>query len=616
MPERFSNRNASLRKSAWEKIAFDEQVTGSEDIIWAKQIIASGYKIVYVPEAGVYHSHQSSLKYAFERRYRETKALVKGGRTYIMPFMNFIKWTLNQTKADLVFAKQKHYRAKWYFHIPLYRFFQGYGIYSGSREKEYTRETISQKMESFKGTFLAYTEKSYRVIRHEGWRSFFYKVNRKVLMKFNLLQDYFEDYRSSPPVTTKFPSQRKFSVGFIIDPAGFLTNHFRAYNMKEYLNLSGIKSDIIPEADVTYKWVSAFDIIVLCRLFMNHHIEKHVEMCREWNTPIIFDADDLIIDPSILDSIASIENLSDQEKELHREGIKKHRKSFEAADFFIAPTDYFAGIGRNLGKSSFVIRNGLCSSQLELCKKILRSNGHNNNDHGFHRTVGIGYFSGTKSHQKDFAVVKPALLRVMDDFPHVHMYVGGYLDLGNEFEKFRDRIKKIPFIDIHQLPNNIAMADINIAPLEVNNPFCEAKSEIKYSDAALLKIPTVASPTDAFRWAIQDGFNGFLATSEDEWYECLRKLIEDPELRKTMAQRAHEHVMKYYMPESMASSVKKTYMRIISEYRQKKGIESSALKINFVVPSPEEGSGGHNKIFTAAPIFFSIRSFCLSLFFE
>ena len=603
VPERFSNGNASLRKSAWEKIPFDEQVTGSEDIIWAKQIIASGYKIVYVPEAGVYHSHQSSLKYAFERRFRETKALVKDGQPYVMSFMHFMKWTLSQTKADLAFAKQKHYGARWYFHIPLYRFFQGYGIYTGAREKEYTRETISQEVESLKGTILAYSNKSYRVIRHEGWRSFFYKVNRKVLMKFNLLQGYFEDDRISPPVTTKFPSQRKFSVGFIIDPAGFLTNHFRAYNMKEYLNLSGIKCDIIPEADVTYKWVSAFDIIVLCRLFMNHHIEKHVEMCREWNIPIIFDADDLIIDPSILDSIASIENLSDHEKELHREGIIKHRKSFEAADFFIAPTDYFAGIGKNLGKSSFVIRNGLCSSQLDLCKKILRSNGYHDNDHGFHQTVKIGYFSGTKSHQKDFAVVKPALLRVMDDFPHVHMYVGGYLDLDNEFEKFQDRIKKIPFVDIHQLPNNIAMVDINIAPLVVNNPFCEAKSELKYSDAALLKIPTVASPTDAFRWAIQDGFNGFLATSKDEWYECLRRLIEDPELRMTMGQRAYEHVMKYYMPESMASSVKKTYMRIISEYRQKKGIESSALKINFVVPSPEEGSGGHNKIFTAARYF-------------
>jgi glycosyltransferase involved in cell wall biosynthesis len=605
VPERFSNGNASLRKSVWEKRRFNEEVTGSEDIIWAKEIISSGFKIVYVPVADVYHSHSNSLKYAFERRFRETKAIVKDGQPYVMSFMQFMKWTLSQTKADLAFAKKKHYGARWYFHIPLYRFFQGYGIYTGAREKEYSKETISQEVESLKGTILAYSDKSYRVIRHEGWSSFFHKVKRKLMKKRNLFQVSLANQnkvaqRDTRSLRPKLPSAKKFKVIFITDPLGFLTNHFRAHNMKEYLAHLGIESDIMQETELDYDRVLTFDIVVLCRVFMNPHIENLVEMCRRLHIPIIFDADDYIIDPLIVDSIASIKSVSEHERELHREGIRKHRKSFEAADFFITPTDYFAGIGRNLGKSSFVIRNGLCSSQLELCKKILRSNGHHDNDHGFHQTVKIGYFSGTKSHQEDFAVVKPALLRVMDDFPHVHMYVGGYLDPGNEFEKFQDRIKKIPFVDIHQLPNNIAMVDINLAPLEVNNPFCEAKSELKYSDAALLKIPTVASPTDAFKWAIQHGFNGFLATSEDEWYECLRRLIEDPELRKTMGQRANEHVMTCYAPNAMATSVRKTYERIISEYRHRIGISDHTLKISFVIPSPEKGSGGHNKIFTAS----------------
>jgi len=605
VPERFSNGNASLRKSAWEKRPFDEQVAGSEDIIWAKQIIASGFKIVYVPVAGVYHSHSSSLKYAFERRFRETKALVKDGQPYVMSFMHFIRWTLSQTKADLTFAKQKHYGARWYFHIPLYRFFQGYGIYTGAREKEYTKETISQEVESLKGTILAYSNKSYRVIRHEGWSSFFHKVKRKLMEKRNMIrislanQDKAAqgDARSLRP---KLPSSRKFKVIFITDPLGFLTNHFRAHNMKEYLAHLGIESDIMQETELDYDRVLTFDIVVLCRVFMNAHIENLVEMCRRLHIPIIFDADDYVIDPLIVDSIASIKSVSEHEKKLHREGIRKHGKSFEAADFFIAPNDFLAGVGRNLGKTSFVIRNGLCSSQVELCKKILEGNGHHDNAHDPDHTIKIGYFSGTKSHQEDFAVVKSALLKVMDDFPYVRLFIGGYLELDMAFERFQNRIKRLPFVDIHQLPNNIALIDINIAPLEVKNPFCEAKSELKYSDAALLKIPTVASPTDAFRWAIQDGFNGFLATSKDEWYECLRRLIEDPELRMTMGQRAHEHVMTCYAPNSIATSVRKTYESIISEYRHRIGISDHTLKISFVIPSPEKGSGGHNKIFTAS----------------
>lgn len=67
-----------------------------------------------------------------------------------------------------------------------------------------------------------------------------------------------------------------------------------------------------------------------------------------------------------------------------------------------------------------------------------------------------------------------------------------------------------------------------------------------------------------------------------------------------MGQKAYAHVMKHYAPDSMAYPVKKTYEEIILEYRNAKGVAESALKISFIVPPPIKGSGGHNKIFTAA----------------
>ncbi|NQT47290.1 MAG: glycosyltransferase [Candidatus Omnitrophica bacterium] len=53
----FHNANSMIRRSLWEKIPFDENVTNIEDRIWAKEIIKSGYKIIYEPEASVYHYH-------------------------------------------------------------------------------------------------------------------------------------------------------------------------------------------------------------------------------------------------------------------------------------------------------------------------------------------------------------------------------------------------------------------------------------------------------------------------------------------------------------------------------------------------------------------------------
>lgn len=597
VPERFSNGNSSLRRTAWEKIPFNDEVSGSEDIIWAKQIMQLGFEIVYVPGASVYHSHSASPKYAFVRRLRETKAIITKGQSYEMPLGGFLKWTITQALADARFARWKHYDGRWYFHILPYRFFQGLGIYVGARGKRQDKRGILEQMVSSRRIIIGYSQKSYRVVKNDGWDIFFRKAKRRILTKLKLMHVSLEKSDDVAPTVQRIPSPRKFRVTFIVDPLGPLTNHYRAHNMQEYFKVLDIESQVMLETALNYQVVSASDIVVLCRVFMNPHIEKLIEMCRTLAIPVVFDADDFVIDPSVVDRISSLEGIADHERSLHVEGLRKHRASFDAADFFTAPTHYLTELGRGLGKSSFIIRNGLSLSQVETCKKIMDNitvRPYQNH------IVKIGYFSGTKSHQKDFSIVVPALLKIMDEFPHVHLYVGGYLDLNSCFDNVHARIKRLPFVDIERLPYNLAKVDINIAPLETNNPFCEAKSELKYFDAGLLRIPTVASPVDAYKWAIRNGSNGFLADSPADWYDCLKKLVEDAELRTTMGQRAYEHVMACYTPNALAPSAKKMYEEMISEYRRKIGIPLRVLKISFVIPCPTHGSGGHNKIFTAA----------------
>ncbi len=53
----FHNANSLIKRSVWEKIPFDEQVTNIEDRVWGKQVLTQGYKIIYEPEASVYHYH-------------------------------------------------------------------------------------------------------------------------------------------------------------------------------------------------------------------------------------------------------------------------------------------------------------------------------------------------------------------------------------------------------------------------------------------------------------------------------------------------------------------------------------------------------------------------------
>src|SRR5204863_5326912 len=100
-----------------------------------------------------------------------------------------------------------------------------------------------------------------------------------------------------------------------------------------------------------------------------------------------------------------------------------------------------------------------------------------------------------------------------------------------------------------ELPQLIAQIDINLAPLELDNPFCQAKSEIKYTEAALVGVPTVASPTDAFAYAITHGENGLLAATVDEWQAALSQLIEQPEARQQLGAVARQRVYQEYVPQ-------------------------------------------------------------------
>lgn len=53
----FHNANSMCRRDVWEEYPFNEEVTSIEDHIWANKVLTEGYKLVYEPEATVYHHH-------------------------------------------------------------------------------------------------------------------------------------------------------------------------------------------------------------------------------------------------------------------------------------------------------------------------------------------------------------------------------------------------------------------------------------------------------------------------------------------------------------------------------------------------------------------------------
>lgn len=53
----FHNANSAIRHSIWRNAPFDEQIRGVEDREWGQRMVKAGYKLIYEPNAGVYHHH-------------------------------------------------------------------------------------------------------------------------------------------------------------------------------------------------------------------------------------------------------------------------------------------------------------------------------------------------------------------------------------------------------------------------------------------------------------------------------------------------------------------------------------------------------------------------------
>ncbi len=63
----FSNVNACVRRSLWQKFPFSDDIIMSEDQEWSRSVLLDGHDLVYAPAAAVRHSHNYTLTAAFRR---------------------------------------------------------------------------------------------------------------------------------------------------------------------------------------------------------------------------------------------------------------------------------------------------------------------------------------------------------------------------------------------------------------------------------------------------------------------------------------------------------------------------------------------------------------------
>lgn len=341
-------------------------------------------------------------------------------------------------------------------------------------------------------------------------------------------------------------------IAYYYDAPDGSTFRYRVYNMMQVLQTSRpeVACSWFCAADDLTKIPSLCDIIVLCRAKYSDRTAEMIERARGLGRTILFDVDDLVFDPSYVHLILRTLDqplTSEEHWNFWFSTTARIGAAMALCDRFIVTTDALAERARALfGRGTTVVPNFLNREQLVISEKIFANK--RDADFAGDGHIDIGYFSGSPSHNRDFAIVANALDTLLSRDRRVRLRIGGYLEKLGSVIRHMDRVRFYEMRDFVNLQCLLGSTQINIAPLQ-DNVFTNCKSNLKYFEAAAAGTLTVASPTSSFRAAIRHRENGWLSASF-EWRQTLEEAIEalsDPGGRYAdMAAQAFVHATTDY----------------------------------------------------------------------
>jgi len=381
---------------------------------------------------------------------------------------------------------------------------------------------------------------------------------------------------------------------------------YRVFNHIEALRSRGAHAewmwDIHPEI-VDESYMRKFSIVVNFRGGYSDRFGTMMQMLRERGVPTVYDVDDLVFDPSLAADIDVYRKMDRVRQREYQTGMESIERAMRASDFITTSTPFLAEYASTFtGKRAWVVPFGVNDRQIEIARAVGRYRGG---------PKFISYLSGTKTHERDFEEAAPALRRILEEHDDVYLKLVGDLDVEKHLPGLQRKIIRIPFMDWKSLVIEEADAYVNIAPFEWTTGFCQSKSDLKFVEPALSGVPTIASPISSFQRSIRHGKNGFIASTPEDWYDCLHALVTDPALRERVGMQAQRDVERERFPQQIGQKLLDTYGEIVALHRSARSAGEARpasavqpasrrrLRISWVIPQPFEASGGHRNIFRA-----------------
>ncbi|TXM94241.1 glycosyltransferase [Methylobacterium sp. WL116] len=347
------------------------------------------------------------------------------------------------------------------------------------------------------------------------------------------------------PLPARLPAPREGVVVIMANRELPQCDHYRVVQKRMQLERAGWTVEIFrhSEGESCRLALDRACAAIFYRVYGFPEVMHAILYARALGIPTIYEIDDLLFDPAYYpDPFESFEGqITSAEYRGLQYGVPLFRYAMRQCEVGLASTPALAQAMRPLVRSGVchVLRNGLDErnapfldrARMPFCTSA----------------VTIFYGSGTKAHNRDFTdIAAPALLEVLGRHPHVRLVIAGYLLLDERFGPMADRILQLGFTsDVSAYWETLSGADINLAVL-TPSPMSDAKSEIKWLEAAMCGIPSVVSATRTYREILVDGEDAFLARTPQDWSRVLDALVRDADLRERVGRQARAKAVREY----------------------------------------------------------------------
>lgn len=313
--------------------------------------------------------------------------------------------------------------------------------------------------------------------------------------------------------------------------------------------------------------LDAADVVTVFRARWGERMAAVRDRASARGIPLVHDIDDLVFDPAVIAAgqIAFIDGLPEDRRQQWFADAAHHRRALAESDACVVTTPALAAAVTEIAPDVHILPNGLGTMMLAAAEQAMLRPKPSSLD-GLLR---VGFASGTPTHHRDFATIAGPLADLLAGREDVRLVVVGHLDVGAvpQLACHAGRIEVRPAVSLLDVHAEVARFDVNLAPLEVGNRFCEAKSPIRCLTAAVVGVPSVVAATGPLTAAVIDGETGVIARSAVDWAMAIGTLLDDPVRRASMGEAARLDAIARSGPEAGVEQAEGVYAAILDRRR-------------------------------------------------